>query len=74
MTVTLADQIAETKREIRQREHFYPRWISAGRITQEGSDRALARMRAVLATLEACQAGTPPTPDPKPVNPQGALL
>lgn len=72
MTVALADQIAEVKRELGQRRRLYPRWVGEGRITKEGADRALSRMEAALATIEACQAGTPPAPDHAP--PQGRFF
>ena len=60
--ISVEQQIAAVQREIRMREHVYPRRISAGKMTQKLADRELAAMRAVLATLEAL---------PKP---QGALL
>lgn len=50
--VSLSDQIAEVKRELRLREINYPRWIAAGKMNQAEADRQLERMRAVLATLE----------------------
>jgi hypothetical protein len=68
--VSLADQIACVQREIAMRQHVYPRWISAHRITRAKGDAELAAMGAVLATLQALQEqlGGPPPPD------QGALL
>ena len=69
MTPTIAEQITEVRREIAQRERAYPRWVGEKRMTEAASDRQLGRMRAVLATLEACQAGTPPPPDPPPPPP-----
>ena len=50
---SLADQIAEVKREIAMRERVYPRFIAAGKLTQAKADFALAAMRAVLDTLTA---------------------
>ena len=73
MTPTLAEQMTEVRREIAQRERAYPRWMTGGRLTKVAADRQLGRMRAVLATLEACQAGTPPSPDPTPPT-QGDFL
>lgn len=73
MTPTIAEQITEVRREIAQRERAYPRWVAEKRMTEAASDRQLGRMRAVLATLEACQAGTPPSPDQKPPT-QGDFL
>lgn len=49
---SLEDQIAEVKREIRQREFVYPKWVAQSRMTQAASDKQLGRMRSVLATLE----------------------
>lgn len=73
--MTLAEQIAEVQRELKQRERAYARWVGEKRMTQEASDRQIGRMRAALATLEAVQAGTPPPPDPPPAPPpQGDFL
>lgn len=69
---SLADQIAELEREEKQRARVYPRWVAEGRMTQQASDRQLERLRAALATLQACQAGTPPAPDQPP--PQGVFI
>lgn len=52
MTVSLDGQIAVVKREIHMRETNYPRWVAAGRMTQEMASYQLTAMRAVLATLE----------------------
>jgi hypothetical protein len=53
MTVALADQIACVKRELALRERDYPRWVGSGLMKQTEADTELARMRAVLVTLEA---------------------
>lgn len=58
--VAIEDQIAEIKREIRMREGVYPKWVQSGRMKQADSDRQIARMRAVLETLEAVKAGREP--------------
>jgi hypothetical protein len=50
--VSLVDQIAEVEREIRMREEVYRRQIVAGRMTKARADAYLARMRAVLTTLQ----------------------
>ncbi|MBE7420666.1 MAG: hypothetical protein HS128_23465 [Ideonella sp.] len=50
--ISIEQQIAAVQREIRMREHVYPRRISDGKMTQKLADRELAAMRAVLATLE----------------------
>lgn len=73
MTPTIAEQITEVKRELGQRDRVFGRWVAEKRMSQDTADRQLGRMRAVLATLEACQAGTPPSPDQKPPT-QGDFL
>ena len=50
--VPLAEQIACVTREIGMRRRVYPRWIQAGRMKQDEADREIARMEAVLATLQ----------------------
>lgn len=52
LPITRASQIKEVAREISQREHVYPRWVAAGKMTQVAADRQIAIMRAVLATLQ----------------------
>ena len=52
---SLAEQIREVKREIGKRKTFYPRWINAGKLSQEQADKHLALMEAVLVTLEGIQ-------------------
>jgi hypothetical protein len=54
---TLGDQIAAVKHEIAMRASVYPKWVAARRMTQAKADRELAAMCAVLATLEAIEAG-----------------
>lgn len=49
--VTLAEEIADVKRELAMRERVYPRWISAGKLNQAKADRQLRVMRAVLKRL-----------------------
>lgn len=51
-TIPLSDQIACVTRELGMRRRVYPRWIESGRMRQEESDREIARMEAVLATLQ----------------------
>jgi hypothetical protein len=50
---TLADQIAELRRELDLRPRVYSRWVSDGRMTQAQCDERIGRMRAALKTLEA---------------------
>lgn len=66
---TLAEQLVELHREVRQRERVFPRWVADGRMSQAVANLQMARLRAAIATLEACQAGTPPPPDPPPPPP-----
>ena len=47
------------------RRRVYPGWVSSGRMSQDQADQELARMQAVLETLQGLM-----TPEPK----QGALL
>ena len=51
--VTLADQIAEVKREIGMRLKVYPREIAAERLDPGDAEARTVRMVAVLQTLEA---------------------
>ena len=55
MTIPLADQIKEAKRELAMRERLYPGWIAKGTLKQADADRQLERMRAVLHTLLAME-------------------
>lgn len=50
--VSLQDQIKCIRRELAMRESAYPKWVRAGRMKQENADRELARMTAVLGTLQ----------------------
>jgi hypothetical protein len=54
-------QIIELRRELRMREHAYPRWVLQGKLSQADADRYVERMRAALRTLEAVQAWMYPT-------------
>lgn len=51
--ITLEQQIACVRRELKMREKVYPRWVLEGRMTQEKATRETLSMHAVLATLEA---------------------
>lgn len=51
LPISLSDQIACIERELRMREHVYPRRVAAKRMIQATADRELEWMRAVLATL-----------------------
>lgn len=50
---TIAEQIAEVKREMALRQRVYPRWVEQGRMPSAQADAQLAAMAAALATLEA---------------------
>ncbi|MEG0819582.1 MAG: hypothetical protein RSG56_09065 [Brevundimonas sp.] len=50
--ISIEDQIACIDRELRYRRRVYPRWIDGGKMTQRKADEEIARMEAVLATLE----------------------
>jgi len=51
-TIPLSDQIACVTRELGMRRRVYPKWIESGRMKQDEADREIARMEAVLATLQ----------------------
>lgn len=51
MPVSLERQIRCVKRELGKRKNVYPRWVLAGRMTQEQATGELEAMQAVLATL-----------------------
>lgn len=52
LPVTTADMIAEVRRELAQRERFYPRFVADKKLPQDRADLQMARLRAVLAFLE----------------------
>lgn len=52
VTVTLEQQIAAVAREVKMRQSAYPRFIEAGRLSQQKADYELAAMKAVLTTLQ----------------------
>lgn len=49
--VPIDAQIACIEREIGFRERLYPRWVKSLKLTQAAADEELARMTAVLKTL-----------------------
>jgi len=51
-TVSIEDQIACVERELKYREHVYPRRIADKKMTQQLADREMTRMQAVLQTLQ----------------------
>ncbi|MDP4005122.1 hypothetical protein [Methylobacterium sp. NEAU K] len=50
---TAADLADCAEREVRQRQRAYPRWVEAGRMTQQHADRQTALMRAIARKLRA---------------------
>jgi hypothetical protein len=62
---TLADMIAEVRRELRLREVAYPRMVQRGVLTGPAAARQVARMEAVLVTLQGIEAMMP-TREPEP--------
>lgn len=54
---TIDEQIACVERELGYRRRVYPRRVEARQMTQDLADREMARMEAVLATLQRVKAG-----------------
>ena len=52
MKVSLAQQIEEVQRELDQRARVYPGLVSKGSMRQAHADYHVARMTAVLRTLQ----------------------
>ena len=55
--ITIEEQIACIERVLGMRVKLYPRWVKSGKLTQAAADEELARMRAVLLTLQRVQQG-----------------
>jgi hypothetical protein len=53
--VSIADQIAEVRRELGMRRYKYPQWTGAGTMKQADADRQMKRLEAVLETLMRVQ-------------------
>ena len=47
--ITRAAKRAEVMREIQMRRRVFPRWVAAGRLTQDAADRRIAVMEAIAA-------------------------
>ena len=47
------DMVECVKREVKMRERVYPRWVSAGKMTQKKADFELETMRHVLDFLQS---------------------
>ena len=51
MKISLAQQIDEIDRELKQRENVYPRLVSTGRLRQSIADYQVERLKAARKTL-----------------------
>ncbi|RMG80611.1 MAG: hypothetical protein D6712_17760 [Chloroflexi bacterium] len=49
--ISLADQIAEVKRELQHRKKVYSRWVNSGKMPARTARRQYDRLDAVLNTL-----------------------
>lgn len=49
---SLADQIAEARRELGLRDGVYRKRVDSGRMTQAESDAKIALQKAIIASLE----------------------
>lgn len=52
-SVPLPEQVACVDRELKMRRRVYPRWVAAGKMTQEKADSEMRAMEAVLETVMA---------------------
>lgn len=52
LRVPISEQLACAKRELALRRSAYPKWVASGRWRQDQADKELARMEAIIATLE----------------------
>jgi hypothetical protein len=46
-----ADVLAELRREMRMRENVFPRWVAAGKMTQDDADLKLQLMSQAVEDL-----------------------
>lgn len=49
--IDILQQIEAVDREIRMRRRVYPRWVGAGKMSQQKADHEIACMEAVAETL-----------------------
>ncbi len=49
--VALELKLAELQREIAVRQGVYPKWVAAGKLTQEMADKRILILQAVYADL-----------------------
>ena len=52
MALSLSQQIEEVQRELRFRRDVYPRQVSSGKLRKSEAEYHMARMEAVLTTLQ----------------------
>jgi hypothetical protein len=52
MKISYADQLTCAKRELALRKSAYPKWVATGRMTRDAADTEIARMQAIVQTLE----------------------
>ena len=50
--ITLAEQLAEARRELALRRSAYPAWVKAGKLTHEEAYHQLAAMAEIVRTLQ----------------------
>jgi hypothetical protein len=50
--ITLAEQLAEAKRELALRKQLYPQWVKSGRLDAETARYQVLCMEEIVRTLE----------------------
>lgn len=53
--ISIIGQIAEIDREIKQREHLYPRLVNEGRMKMAEAEMLMERIHSVRRTLVFCK-------------------
>jgi hypothetical protein len=61
MSATIDTQIKCVEREIAMRRRVYPKWVEAGRMSENKSIYEIATMEAVLETLKKAKAAEEPS-------------
>lgn len=54
-TISLVEMLACARRELALRTNVYPRWIQAGRMTQEKAKHEIDCMAAIVNQIEKCR-------------------